>query len=165
MPVELIATRPSFTMLCCYAHSNTCVNASFKARLWRRRKALSAQLPTRSPAAKLRNARSSTRCCSTCCALVMPQCVGIEPNAQHQLRSIKLAALGAGAMFKLAHIPLLNYPMDEKAKVLLAQLVPYARRMQIRLIRAVNLESRHASLVAQLRCELQVPCGVLTQTP
>ncbi len=146
------------------AHSSTCVKASFSALAVTAAKR--AQGPVVHP---LAGSQIAKRKILHQPPLHLPragdaQRVSVEPHAQHQLGRIKLPALGAVALLEHAHIQPLNHLADEKAKVLLTQLIPHARRQQISLIRAVNFESRHTSLVAQLRCGLQVPRVVLTQT-
>ena len=151
MRVESIATRPSFTMPCCCAHSSTCVNASFNARAVPAPKR--AQRPVVHPLAARQIAERQV---FDQPPLHLPraghaQRVGVQPHPQHQLGRVKLTAFGAVALTRTPSYPTAPPLRGQKSKVTLAQLIPHARRQQIRLIRAVQLESRHTSLVAQLR--------------
>jgi hypothetical protein len=74
------------------------------------------------------------------------QRIRVKPYAQHQLQRIQQPAFGAVALFKHTHIQSLNHSTNEETKVFRAQLVPHARRQQIRLIRPVAPKSRHTVL-------------------
>jgi len=72
--------------------------------------------------------------------------IGVKPHTQHQLRSVQSTALGSISLFKPAQIQTLHYTPNKEAKMIRAQLIPYTRRKQIRLIRTIRLESRHTLL-------------------
>src|ERR1700733_7800376 len=77
------------------------------------------------------------------------QRVGVKPNSKHQLWRVEPSSFAAVALLKSTHIQPLDHLAYEKTQMSFAQLVSHARRQQIRLIRTVYLEPRHAHLVAQ----------------